>query len=51
MLLEDYLEKYVFANATKETIMAKEKDIEWFNKFFKTYHAGLDIERKAIEIL
>jgi sugar (pentulose or hexulose) kinase len=28
MLLEDYLEKYVFANATKETIMAKEKDIE-----------------------
>ncbi|MGD1817832.1 MAG: xylulokinase [Pleomorphochaeta sp.] len=51
MLLEDYLEKYVFANATKETIMAKEKDIEGFNKFFKTYHAGLDIERKAIEIL
>ncbi|MCY1150954.1 MAG: FGGY-family carbohydrate kinase [Sphaerochaetaceae bacterium] len=49
--LEDYLENRVFKNSTKSTIMADQKDIEGFNVFFKRYHDGLDIERKAIEIL
>ncbi len=49
--LEDYLEKYVFASSQKTTIMAEKSDVEGFDKFFKRYHDGLEIERKAVEIL
>lgn len=49
--LEDYLDNHVFDKADKSTIMADQKDIDGFNEFFKRYHSGLPIERKAVEIL
>jgi len=49
--LEEYLEENVFNKSTKVSVMADKKDIEGFNKFFKTYHQGLSIEREAVDIL
>lgn len=51
LTLEDYLDEKVFKNSKKVTVMAKEEDIEGFNAFFEKYHKGLDIERKAIELV
>jgi len=51
LALEDYLEQYVFAYSKKDTIMAEQSDIDGFNDFFKRYHDGLEIERKAVELI
>jgi len=49
--LEDYLDEKVFKNSEKVTIMADQKDVKGFNTFFEKYHRGLDIERKAVELV
>jgi hypothetical protein len=47
--LPDYLDKYAFATAKKQTLMAGKKDIEGFERFAQLYRAGLPVERAAID--
>lgn len=49
--LEDFLDNKVFKNAKKTTIMATQEEIDGFNNYVKRYAQGLEIEKKAVEIL
>lgn len=48
-MLEDYLNKKVFANEKSSTIAPDKKDVDGFNTFMERYKAGLGIERAAVE--
>lgn len=49
--LEDYLENHIFRQLSGETIAPDEKEIKGFNTFMQHYKDGLDIEKKAIEVM
>ena len=49
--LEDYLENRVFGNLTGKTVQPCEEDKKGFNLFMTRYKAGLEIEKKAIEVM
>lgn len=49
--LEDYLENHIFRQLSGETIAPDEKEIKGFNTFMEHYKDGLDIEKKAIEVM
>lgn len=49
--LEDYLEKRIFSELSGETLKPSEEDIRGFEKFMDHYRDGLEIEKKAIEIM
>lgn len=49
--LEEYLEKRIFGKLSGETIEPYEEDKKGFDLFMTRYKAGLEIEKKAIEIM
>jgi sugar (pentulose or hexulose) kinase len=49
--LDAYLAERVFAGKTGDVLKPDPKDVAGFDKFFERYTAGLEIERKAVEIL
>lgn len=49
--LEDYLENRVFGNLTGKTVQPCEEDKKGFKLFMTRYKAGLEIEKKAIEVM
>lgn len=49
--LDEYLTKHVFQGKTGSRIQPDSKDVEGFEQFIKRYTKGLEIERKAVEIL
>ena len=49
--LEVYLSAKVFANQQESTIAPDPTDVAGFEAFMKRYIKGLDIERKAVEVL
>lgn len=49
--LDDYLSKHVFEGKTGSKMQPDPKDVEGFEKFIKRYIKGLEIERKAVELL
>jgi len=50
-MLEDYLEKRVFAGAKVTELMADESDIAGFEKFLTRYRKAFPVERTAIETM
>jgi len=49
--LEDYLENKVFGGKHGSVVEPVKEDVEGFDAFMKRYHAGLSIERAAVECL
>ena len=49
--LADYLDNRVFTSMTGTTIEPDERDEEGFEVFMERYLAGLEIEKKAIEVM
>lgn len=49
--LDDYLSKHVFVGKTGSRMQPDKKDVEGFEQFIKRYIKGLEIERKAVELL
>lgn len=49
--LDDYLSKHVFEGKTGSKMQPDPKDVEGFEQFIKRYIKGLEIERKAVELL
>ncbi|MBO7450361.1 MAG: ATPase [Clostridiales bacterium] len=49
--LEEFLDKEIFAKAKATELMADKADIDGFEKFMDKYVPGLEIEKKATEIL
>lgn len=49
--LDEYLTKHVFQGKTGSRMQPDPKDVEGFEQFIKRYTKGLEIERKAVEIL
>lgn len=47
--LPDFLDRKVFGDSRKSSIMASEDDIEGFNKFMEKYKANLCVEKKAAD--
>ena len=47
--LSDYLNQYVFADAKEEVMEPDAEDVKGFDEFMVRYHAGLPIERAAVE--
>ena len=46
--LPDYLDHKVFAGAVSVTLMAKEEEVEGFDRFLARYIKGLEVEKAAI---
>ena len=49
--LPDYLDEHVFKNARSITLMAREEEVEGFNRFLETYKKALPVEKTAIECI
>ncbi len=49
--LGDYLEHRIFAGQAGYTIQPEETDVSGFESFMKQYHAGLAVERAAVEAM
>ena len=49
--LADYLDSHVFAESKAIRVEPDPADVEGFETFMKRYHAGLSIERVAVEKL
>ena len=49
--LEDYLEKKIFSNLSGSTIAPTQEEVDGFEDFMVRYKAGLEIEKKAIEVM
>ena len=49
--LEDYLEDRIFGELAGETVTLYEEDQKGFDVFMTRYKAGLEIEKKAIEVM
>ncbi len=49
--LEDYLDDRIFSKLAGETIAPCEEDKRGFDVFMTRYKAGLEIEKKAIEMM
>jgi sugar (pentulose or hexulose) kinase len=49
--LPDFLTEYVFSSGSAQTIEPTEEEIEGFNKFFANYKKGLDLVKKAVEVI
>lgn len=49
--LDDYLSKHVFEGKTGSKMQPDPNDVEGFEQFIKRYIKGLEIERKAVELL
>ncbi len=49
--LDDFLEKRIFASATRDIVEPDAADVAGFNEFMKRYAKGLPIERAAVEHL
>ncbi len=49
--LEDYLNKYVFADTKGSTIEPDEADVAGFDKYIENYKALLKVEKNAVEVL
>ncbi|NLW12288.1 MAG: ATPase [Clostridiaceae bacterium] len=49
--LPDYLNDNVFAGKSGDVLKPDAKDVAGFDKFFELYTKGLEIERKAVEVL
>ena len=49
--LEDYLENRIFGNLAGDTVQPCEEDKKGFDIFMTRYKAGLEIEKKAIEVI
>ena len=49
--LSDYLNQYVFADAKEEVMEPDAEDVKGFDEFMVRYHAGLPIERSAVETM
>ena len=49
--LEDYLNRYVFADVKGSTLAPDKADVDGFNAYLTQYTALLDVERKATEVL
>ena len=49
--LEDYLNRYVFADVKGSTLAPDKVDVDGFNAYLTQYTALLDVERKATEVL
>ena len=49
--LPDYLNEKVFAGKSGDVLKPDAKDVAGFDKFFELYTKGLEIERKAVEVL
>lgn len=49
--LEDYLSNFVFASESRITVYPDPGDVAGFNQFMSRYEPGLEIEKKAVEIL
>ncbi len=49
--LEEYLSGSVFKNAKEVSQYPDEADVKGFNKFLESYIKGLEIERKAVEVI
>ncbi len=49
--LPDYLDEEVFASAKKVTVSPDEGYTDGFNEYLDRFERGLDIERKAVEVL
>jgi sugar (pentulose or hexulose) kinase len=49
--LADYLSGRVFTDSERTTVEPEAADIEGFSAFMQRYKAGLDIERKAVEVI
>lgn len=49
--LEDYLEDRIFGELAGETVTSYEEDQKGFDVFMTRYKAGLEIEKKAIEVM
>lgn len=49
--LEDYLNNRIFRELSGETAIPLEEDIKGFDVFMARYKAGLEIEKKAIDVM
>lgn len=49
--LEDYLENRIFGSLTGETVLPCEEDKKGFDIFMTRYKEGLEIEKRAIEVM
>jgi sugar (pentulose or hexulose) kinase len=49
--LEAYLETNVFSSQKQETVEPDQEDVSGFEEFMKRYTKGLEIERKAVEVM
>lgn len=49
--LENYLENRIFGELSGETVIPYEEDKKGFDVFMARYKAGLEIEKKAIEVM
>ncbi|MBO7182530.1 MAG: ATPase, partial [Bacteroidales bacterium] len=49
LALADYLESEVFAGDAGVEIAPRPEDVEGFNRYIKTYQAGLPIEQAAVD--
>ncbi len=49
--LEEFLSKKVFVGFAGEQIKPAKEDAEGFEAFMKRYTSGLEIEKKAVEVM
>jgi sugar (pentulose or hexulose) kinase len=47
--LDDYLNKYIFANAKVIEVKAEPKEVEGYEKFMDNFKKGLTAEKAAVE--
>ena len=51
MSLSEYLEKVIFQDATGTTAEPDVLDVKGFEEYMEKYKAGIEIEKKAVEVL
>ena len=51
MSLSEYLEKVIFKDATGTTAEPDVLDVKGFEEYMEKYKAGIEIEKKAVEVL
>ena len=51
MSLSEYLEKVIFKDATGTTVEPDALDVKGLEEYIEKYKAGIEIEKKAVEVL
>lgn len=51
MSLSEYLEKVIFKNATGTTVEPDALDVKGLEEYIEKYKAGIEVEKKAVEVL